>query len=170
MGIGWQSPSFGREREQISNCFSPTPYLAIEVDDPSPNPATEVNKLLKYPSAPKKNSGPNFLDSHVTVSKPHVISAPDLCILPHISNMNHRSYSCCFNGHSESHYWEHEKCKTPCFFVLPDEREQAEIIVAEVRSVFDEPNRMALLSASRNHHQRSCILELAIPASSLCHV
>lgn len=57
--------------------------------------------------------------------------------------MNHRSYSCCFNGHSESHYWEHEKCKAPCFFVLPDETEQAEIIVAEVRSVFDDPNRMA---------------------------
>lgn len=86
----------------------------------------------------------------MTISKLHVISAPDLFIVSLalslsliISNMNHRSYSCCFNGHSESHYWEREKCKTPCIFVLPDERKQAKIIVAEVRSVFDDPNRMA---------------------------
>ena len=46
---------------------------------------------------------------------------------------------------------QHDKCKTPCFFVLPDEREQAEIIVAEVRSVFDDPNRMGVaLSGSES--------------------
>ena len=144
MGIGWFLPGKAHP-SGVKECKFRTasPYLAIEVNDSSPNPAIEVN--IK-----KKISGPNFLDSHMTVLKLHVISAPNLCIvslalsLPLIiSNMNHRFYSCCFNGHSESHYREHEKCKTACFFVLPDEREQAEIIVAEVKSVFDNPNRMA---------------------------
>lgn len=118
----------------------------LKFNDPSLNPATEVNKLLKYPSAStKKFNGPNFLDSHVTISKPHMISALDLVIvslalLPPliISFMNQCSYSCYFNGHPASHYWEHEKCKTPSF----DEREQAEIIVAEVKSIFDDPNQI----------------------------